>query len=459
MNHNLDLYDLFHSLLKEGVKPLYKDLLEQHIITLQEADQEIEKYYLLKRPGLQDAYSKYSEHWNALRELKLTADEHFPYLVQRYLGALGKYYDATELGTDYYLSVLRDNPIRSREWQQARLLFTDRWERLLADRDYAWQYKYIQTLVSEFVRMQERQASALVNQGHMGTDASPRLSWLAAKQDPEMREILRKLLPILRRNPIARELLRLLGRDRGQTNLFYRKTTGNRLMQTLQHAGQSDIVGIKEGGNLSQALHSEIAQLFVPELEDTVLGRFANGHIQTFDSYTYLPDHARATKQHGREVQQSSGEGPAVICVDCSGSMTGTFEQIAKALVLTIGLACERRNRQCKLILFSDQIDYLEFDGMSEGLESLRRFLCSTFHGGTDPSLAITHAIDTLELDNYETADFLLLSDCDMPSLNPVLHQRLQNLKDRGTRMFTVAFGAKHEDYYLDMADHKWIYN
>lgn len=453
------LQNLFLSLLTERVQPLYDQLISQQVLTPQDAREEIHRYYQRRRPGLQEVYSRFSQHWQALHDLESAPDYHFQHLVDKYSAALARYYDTTDLSVEYYRKQWREHSIDSHPWQDARIQFIARFRSLLSNREYSYQLHYIDTLVDEYVRQVAAEVGQTTNTGARGVDAAPRLSWLAAHQDPELRARLIQLTRIVSRNPIARELLQYLGRQSTSNHdKTYQILHASRFALTFQHAGHSDIVGITHNGELAHALPSELAHFADPTLSDAFLARLADGHLQSFDSVTLLPEHARATRQRGNRISNPLGRGPFVVCVDCSGSMSGDWEDIAKALVLVATISAERQQCRCSIILFSDQIQQIDVTSLSHDMEDLRRFLTLTFHGGTDPALAISTSLTTLEREDFDIADFLLLSDCQMPAPTMVLHQRIQQLHARGTRFFTVAFGDDPADYYLDMADHYWTY-
>ena len=93
---------------------------------------------------------------------------------------------------------------------------------------------------------------------------------------------------------------------------------------------------------------------------------------------------------------------------------------------------------------------------MYEDLPSLETFLCRTFHGGSDMGCAMRDAVTALMREDFRYADLLWISDFEMEALSPVWVQYVDELKQRGMRLYAVSFGRRAEQSYLDLADRVW---
>ena len=446
--------ELFLSQLRERTIGLYQPLIAQGIIRQSEAQEEIMDYFVQKKPGLLDVYSRFAEEWNAWHEMGLLQGSHFLSALHSFRTTFGKRYEPQDLNIDYYTRKLEQSV--GEEFANLRQFFMERWKRVLFDQEYSYQLASVERLCNHFVRKLQEQSNALLNMGEGGQGYAPRLQWLTPQQDPELRLVLKKLAKMVARNPICQELQRTLGRRRSSSSASRRAVTDFHSRHMLKHASPSDIVGVTEGAQLSHLLPSEYGLMADSRTEDVFLKRFAEGHLQMFDSYSQVAQRVRVTEERGSDVSIPQAEGPFVVCVDSSGSMAGDPENLAKALVLAICTTAEEVNRRCAVVMFSDQINVLEFDNLSEGLPLLLRFFCDTFHGGTDPQQAISHAVSLLESRDYALADFLLLSDCCMESPMPLLNQRILHLQQRGTQFYTIAFGHNINNYYTNIADKYW---
>ena len=104
--------------------------------------------------------------------------------------------------------------------------------------------------------------------------------------------------------------------------------------------------------------------------------------------------------------------GPAIICVDTSGSMRGRKEDAAKAAALAVCIGMLSENRDCYLIDFSVGTDAEDLS--DTGISGLARLLSKSFGGGTDPSEAFRTASEAMKSETYGRADVLMISDFDM---------------------------------------------
>ena len=137
-------------------------------------------------------------------------------------------------------------------------------------------------------------------------------------REEERREELRflKSLP-----PSLRKLARRIGRAGGEE-----KAPSGR----FPAAAQSDIAGITVGDDLNSLLPSEIALLAGRETEDVFFRNFVGKRLQVFAS-------ASASQEPVRRQ-----DGPVVICLDRSGSMTGRPSDVARALAMAVTVYAKR---------------------------------------------------------------------------------------------------------------------
>ena len=58
----------------------------------------------------------------------------------------------------------------------------------------------------------------------------------------------------------------------------------------------------------------------------------------------------------GNQVSEEA-EGPFIVCIDTSGSMSGKRENLAKSALLAIAELTEQQHRKCYIIIFSDDVE------------------------------------------------------------------------------------------------------
>ena len=69
---------------------------------------------------------------------------------------------------------------------------------------------------------------------------------------------------------------------------------------------------------------------------------------------------------------------------------------------------------------------------------------------------AMRDAVTALMREDFRYADLLWISDFEMEPLSPVWVQYVDELKQRGMRLYAVSFGRRAEQSYLDLADRVW---
>jgi uncharacterized protein with von Willebrand factor type A (vWA) domain len=171
----------------------------------------------------------------------------------------------------------------------------------------------------------------------------------------------------------------------------------------------------------------------------------------------------RSQRVHEQEEMRSAKEadkhGPLIILVDTSGSMQGMPETIAKAVALYMAGKARQQQRPCFLINFSTGIKTLDL-GEKLDMEGVIGFLGMSFHGGTDATPALDHALETLQEEKYERADVLMISDFIMYDLPADMRDRIQARKDEGNRFYSLVVGDCFMSRRLEsMFDHEWIYD
>ena len=148
-----------------------------------------------------------------------------------------------------------------------------------------------------------------------------------------------------------------------------------------------------------------------------------------------------------------------ILCVDTSGSMSGTPENIAKAMSLYLGNKAKTENRRCFVINFSTSIETFEISE-TKGIADLVSFLSKSFHGGTDAAPALRHALSLCQSENYEKADVLMISDFVMGSLPETLLSDIKKQREKGNQFNSLVIGNLFMENRLKTHfDNEWVYN
>ncbi|MFT6908408.1 MAG: hypothetical protein ACJAS1_005108 [Oleiphilaceae bacterium] len=143
--------------------------------------------------------------------------------------------------------------------------------------------------------------------------------------------------------------------------------------------------------------------------------------------------------------QESRNRGPMIICLDTSGSMVGTPENIAKALVLECLNVATKEKRACYIYLFGSQneVEEIELSLTPEGLKRIITFLSMSFGGGTDAEGPLKLALKQSDKKGWEKADILLVSDGEF-DLTSGLSRKINTRKEqRGLMVQGVLIGKQ----------------
>lgn len=172
----------------------------------------------------------------------------------------------------------------------------------------------------------------------------------------EMRERFQRI----RNDGMLRRIIALAGRYR-------------RLAQALQRQkathGRDDMVGVELGGDLGRLVPSELAALGDDDLEWNALRR--------------LLERGLLCREY-RGIEHK-GQGPIVVVVDESGSMSGEPIAMAKAFALAMAWVARHQNRWICLVGFSGRTQgtWLTMPPGKWNQEALLEWLSHFFDGGT----------------------------------------------------------------------------
>ncbi len=192
------------------------------------------------------------------------------------------------------------------------------------------------------------------------------------------------------------------------------------------------IEGVELGNDVSRVLSAELAMLHHPVLRLDFYRRLVEGQLMQY----------RMTGQRRQAL------GPLVVCYDESGSMAGTKELWAKAVVLALLFVAKRQKRPFTAIAFGSaheirikQIPRPDRATMEDILEVADPF----FNGGTDFHRPLTEAQQIIEAGgHFERADIVFVTD----GLAAVTDEFLQGFaafkKRTGTRVFAVLADVGH---------------
>lgn len=222
---------------------------------------------------------------------------------------------------------------------------------------------------------------------------------------------------------------------------------------------REEIIGIRLGRDIEHVLPSELALLADPATSILFDLKYIESRLMCFDMKGIQQVQQHYQREELRSVEEADKQGPMVICVDTSGSMSGMPETVAKAVALFIAGKARQQQRECYLINFSTGIETLDL-GDDFGMEALIKFLGMSFHGGTDVVPALDHALGVMRNEAYERADLLMISDFIMSGLPGHLHQDIEYQRTLGNRFYSLVIGDCFMAKRLtSLFDYEWVYD
>jgi len=221
---------------------------------------------------------------------------------------------------------------------------------------------------------------------------------------------------------------------------------------------REEIVGIRLGNDIEHALPSELALLADPETALLFDLKYVESALMCFDMQGMRDVCEEVEVEQEQSVAEADKQGPMVICIDTSGSMSGMPETVAKAVALFLAARARESRRPCYLINFSTTIDTLDLSG-EVGMAALLRFLGMSFRGGTDVAPALEHALQVMEQDAYRNADLLVISDFIMAGLPEEFLARIEARRSEGNRFHSLVVGDAYMTQRLHTHfDNEWVY-
>lgn len=228
----------------------------------------------------------------------------------------------------------------------------------------------------------------------------------------------------------------------------------------FQTAGKSDIVGITVGNDLSAILPSELALLAGKHTQKIFYHNFAAKRLQLFAS----------ASQSNKDVHKHQ-DGPVIICVDVSSSMTGIPMLLAKVMAITVTIIAWRRRRDVLVVKYSDNYDCIELGNHHSRLGDLLKFLHQVESGNNNENEMFAWLFQEVkpDLSAYENADILCISDFGWIQLNQATEDIIKEQKTMGVRFYGLNIesqtssilnyaAGKAKSTPMDVCDSVWTF-
>src|SRR5215468_10948761 len=202
-----------------------------------------------------------------------------------------------------------------------------------------------------------------------------------------------------------------------------------------------EITSITTGNEIERLLPSEIALLADPDLEDLFYLRFAERGLMQYDLIGHEPE----------------GQGPIIIAIDESGSMTTDYggmtgEVWSKAVMLALLSIARLQKRDLAVIHFSGPDD-LRLDLFPKGEATPAKVIACAgffFNGGTVFEPWMEKALELVDGSQFEKADVICVSD-GISDVSPEAQAEWARRRaERDMRAYGVLIGVNQGEALLD---------
>ena len=379
-----------------------------------------------------------------------------------------KTYPPEIIDTNFYHNEFKNslNNAKKISFQSVKEHFIEKWEKQLMQKQSRLESERIEEEFKKFCdELSERieEIKLLHEILKPFTDLTNRL-WDMGKDGRQKIkfDILRRYAELLQKDKALQELAEMLGKMQAAEIEYEKEHFIEKIIKPewkIEHASKADLVGIRESDDINSILPAEVAFLSDPALETVFYKKFAEKKLQTFDYLAKTLDYREVNLQNNRLTRKMDKKGHIIICIDTSGSMYGTPEQVAKTLCFALLKIAVKEERRCYLISFSTRVETLELTDMKNSLDKLIDFLSMSFRGGTNMAPAINEALRMLQTEDYKKADIVMVSDFIMPEFSGETRKDLLSAKENKTKFHSLIIGDGGNQQAIEEFDNNLVYN
>lgn len=255
--------------------------------------------------------------------------------------------------------------------------------------------------------------------------------------------------------PKLKEILEIIGREQ-HIHVEEMDDTVQRYLPLLPSAPKPavEVEEIANGKDLQHLLPSEMAIMSDSQTENLFYLKYATGQLQLFANRPKEESQLKTDQKDQKKPRL--GNGPIIVAVDTSGSMSGKPIRIAYSLLLQLINIAKKQKRDCFLISFAVRAQYLDLSLPSNRIQ-LNAFLTNKFIGGTNGEEMLNVAVKMLQTDNYQMADVLIISDFYFPAPLKETREKLKKEQSKGTRFYGLKIGLHSSGTYDKILDNYWV--
>lgn len=245
--------------------------------------------------------------------------------------------------------------------------------------------------------------------------------------------------------PELKDLLRIIGREQPKREDEMDDTI-RRYLPLLPSPPKPSVEAeeIGNGDDLQHLLPSETAILSEHHTESLFYYKYATKQLQLFANRPKNESHFKTEQTLMRKPRLENG--PIIVAVDTSGSMSGKPLKIAYSVLTQLLRLARKQKRKVFLMSFSVRAKFLDLS-LPRNWMRLNAFLEDRFTGGTDGEEMLNRSIEMLQSKSFAMADVLIISDFYFPLPIELTKKKMLIEHNKGTRFYGLKIDSTDKQY------------
>ena len=245
--------------------------------------------------------------------------------------------------------------------------------------------------------------------------------------------------------PELKDLLRIIGREQPKREDEMDDTI-RRYLPLLPSPTKPSVEAeeIGNGDDLQHLLPSETAILSEHHTESLFYYKYATKQLQLFANRPKNESHFKTEQTQMRKPRLENG--PIIVAVDTSGSMSGKPLKIAYSVLTQLLRLARKQKRKVFLMSFSVRAKFLDLS-LPRNWMRLNAFLEDRFTGGTDGEEMLNRSIEMLQSKSFAMADVLIISDFYFPLPIELTKKKMLIEHNKGTRFYGLKIDSTDKQY------------
>jgi len=245
--------------------------------------------------------------------------------------------------------------------------------------------------------------------------------------------------------PELKDLLQIIGREQPKREDEMDDTIRHYLPllpSPPQPSAEAEEIG--NGDDLQHLLPSETAILSDHYTESLFYYKYATKQLHLFANRPKNESHFKKEQTQMKKPRLENG--PIIVAVDTSGSMSGKPLKIAYSVLTQLLRLARRQKRKVFLMSFSVRAKFLDLSFPRNWMR-LKAFLEDRFTGGTDGEEMLNRSIEMLQSKSFSMADVLIISDFYFPLPIEPTKKKMLVEHNKGTRFYGLKIDSTDKQY------------